>query len=67
MHKIINEITRGLLYLYEDSQLKIINLDLKACNILLDCGMNPKISNFGMARIFGETKVNLVIVTAFHP
>ncbi|WJX54574.1 hypothetical protein P8452_40443 [Trifolium repens] len=50
-YKIIGGIARGIHYLHDQSRLKVIHRDLKPSNILLDEVMNPKISDFGMAKI----------------
>uniref|UniRef100_A0A5B6YJU9 Putative Cysteine-rich receptor-like protein kinase 10 n=1 Tax=Davidia involucrata TaxID=16924 RepID=A0A5B6YJU9_DAVIN len=58
-YDIIAGISRGLLYLHEDSHCVIIHRDIKASNILLDNKWVPKIADFGMARLFPEDQTHV--------
>lgn len=54
--KICVGIAKGLAYLHEESSLKIVHRDIKATNVLLDKDLNPKISDFGLARLTEDEK-----------
>lgn len=66
--QIITGIGRGLLYLHEEAPLRIIHRDIKASNILLDEQLNPKISDFGLARLFpgDDTHFNTLRISGTH-
>lgn len=58
-HKICVGIARGLAYLHEESRLKIVHRDIKATNVLLDRDLNPKISDFGLAKLVEEDDTHI--------
>lgn len=57
--KILEGTARGLAYLHEGCQTRIVHRDIKASNILLDKDLNPKIADFGLARIFSENDTHV--------
>ncbi|KAM2043178.1 hypothetical protein ACFX1R_038376 [Malus domestica] len=57
--KICTGIARGLAFLHEESRLKIVHRDIKATNVLLDGDLNPKISDFGLAKLYDEEKTHV--------
>ncbi|XP_010272742.1 PREDICTED: probable leucine-rich repeat receptor-like serine/threonine-protein kinase At3g14840 isoform X2 [Nelumbo nucifera] len=52
-------IARGLAFLHEESRLKIVHRDIKGTNVLLDRDLNPKISDFGLAKLDEEEKTHI--------
>ncbi|XP_019079273.1 probable LRR receptor-like serine/threonine-protein kinase At1g56140 isoform X2 [Vitis vinifera] len=52
-------VARGLAYLHEESRVRIVHRDVKASNILLDYHRNPKISDFGLAKLYDDTKTHI--------
>jgi len=57
--KICVGIARGLAFLHEESRLKIVHRDIKATNVLLDKDLNPKISDFGLARLHEDENTHV--------
>lgn len=52
-------VARGLAYLHEESRLRIVHRDVKASNILLDGDLIPKISDFGLAKLYDDKKTHI--------
>nr|XP_023874813.1 probable LRR receptor-like serine/threonine-protein kinase At1g07650 [Quercus suber] len=57
--KICVGIAKGLAFLHEESTLKIVHRDIKSTNVLLDRDLNPKISDFGLAKLDEEENTHI--------
>jgi serine/threonine protein kinase len=52
-------IARGTAYLHEESIIRVVHRDIKASNVLLDTDLNPKISDFGLAKLYDDKKTHV--------
>ncbi|KAL0877757.1 hypothetical protein Bca101_027463 [Brassica carinata] len=52
-------VARGLFYLHEEARVRIVHRDVKASNILLDSEMVPKVSDFGLAKLYHDKKTHI--------
>lgn len=60
---IIEGIAQGLVYLHKYSRLRVIHTDMKTSNILLDAQMNPKITDFGIAKSIADDEETVMTNT----
>ncbi|CAD6262298.1 unnamed protein product [Miscanthus lutarioriparius] len=58
-YKICLGIARGLAYLHQESSIRVVHRDIKASNVLLDTNLNPKISDFGLAKLYDDKKTHV--------
>ncbi|TYI99670.1 hypothetical protein E1A91_A13G033000v1 [Gossypium mustelinum] len=65
--KIIIDIAKGLAYLHEGCNQKIIHLDIKPQNILLDENFNARVSDFGLSKLIGRDQSRVVIAMRGTP
>jgi serine/threonine protein kinase len=53
-------VARGIAYLHEESTIRIVHRDIKASNVLIDADLNPKISDFGLAKLYDDKKTHVI-------
>ncbi|CAK8531831.1 unnamed protein product [Lathyrus sativus] len=62
LHEIAIGTAKGIAYLHEECQHRIIHYDIKPENVLLDMKLVPKIADFGLAKLRNRESNNTVII-----
>ena len=52
LYKIALGVARGIEYLHHGCDMQILHFDIKPHNILLDEDFTPKVSNFGLTKLY---------------
>ena len=61
LHEIAVGTARGIAYLHEECQQRIIHYDIKPGNILLDANFLPKVADFGLAKLSNRENTHITV------
>ncbi|WVZ18191.1 hypothetical protein V8G54_005513 [Vigna mungo] len=61
LHEIAVGTARGIAYLHEDCEQRIVHYDIKPGNILLDKNFNPKVADFGLAKLCNRDNTHITM------
>lgn len=61
LHEIAIGTAKGIAYLHEECQQRIIHYDIKPGNVLLDNKLNPKVADFGLAKLYNRGSSRLLL------
>eukprot|EP00253_Pinus_taeda_P019346 PITA_19346 len=64
LYSIALGVARGIAYLHQDCEKRIIHFDIKPHNILLDADFTPKVADFGLAKLCGKGDDRISMTTA---
>nr|GMD95822.1 MDIS1-interacting receptor like kinase 2-like isoform X2 [Ipomoea batatas] len=65
--KIVRGIAQGLSYMHHDCSPRIVHGNISSSNILLDADFEPRISDFGTAKLLSFGVLTLEIIMGKHP